>query len=116
MANKKINMKKELLAQRFKFDLMQRVSCTEDESKEYRQLLADGGTLPKDVYSYVDVTTSMTMFYRVYEAELTEAEKSEYIAYKQLGYLKTIKNCCVFFTTITLIGMIAYLAFFLSSL
>jgi hypothetical protein len=50
---------------------------------------------------------SETDFFTVYEPDLTEAEVREYLQFKQLGYIKTIKNCVVFFTVLTIVGMIS---------
>lgn len=33
-------------------------------------------------------------------------EKEEYLIYKKLTYLKTIKNCMVFFVVLTVLGIL----------
>lgn len=72
--------------------------------------MKNGGVLPEGVYAYVydDGETSTTEFYTIYETDLTESEISEYLTYKKLSLIKTIKNCIMFFTVLTIIGMIAY--------
>ncbi len=110
MAKEKINLRDELRAHKFEFDLLQKIPCSKQENKEYEQLLKDGGTLPEGVYAYVydgDVT-SATEFYTIYETDLTESEIREYLTYKQLSLIRTIKKCVMFFTVLTIIGMIAY--------
>ena len=112
MAKEKINLRDELRAHKFEFDLLQKIPCTKQENKEYQKLLKDGGTLPEGVYAYVYVydsgETSTTEFYTIYETDLTESEIREYLTYKQLSLIRTIKNCVMFFTVLTIIGMIAY--------
>ena len=110
MAKAKINLRDELRAHKFEFDLLQKVPCAKQENKQYQKLLKDGGTLPEGVYAYVydSDETSTTEFYTIYETDLTESEIREYLTYKQLSLIRTIKNCVMFFTILTIIGMIAY--------
>ena len=110
MVKEKINLRDELRSHKFEFDLLQKIPCTKQENTEYQKLLKDGGTLPDGVYAYVYDTgeTSTTEFYTIYETDLTESEIREYLTYKQLSLIKTIKNCVMFFTVLTIIGMIAY--------
>ena len=110
MAKEKINLRKHLRAHKFEFDLLQKIPCTKQENKEYQKLLKDGGTLPEGVYAYVNDIgeTSATEFYTIYETDLTESEIREYLTYKQLSLIRTIKNCVMFFTVSAIIGMIVY--------
>lgn len=109
MAEGRINLRDELRAHKFEFDLLQKIPCSKQENKEYKKLLKDGGTLPEGIYAYEysDGEVSTTEFYRIYEADLTESEIREYLTYKQMSILRTIKNCVVFFTALTIIGMAA---------
>ena len=118
MAKEKINLRDELRAYKFDFNLLQKIPCSKQENKEYHKLLKDGGTLPEGVYSYIDFNgeASTTDFYTVYETDLTESEKIEYLTYKKLDLIKTIKNCVMFFTILTIIGMIAYFLIILNAL
>lgn len=111
MAKEKINLRDELRNHKFAFDLFQKIPCTKQENKEYQKLLKDSGTLPEGVYAYVYDTgeTSTTEFYTIHETDLTESEIREYLTYKQLSLIRTIKNCVMFFTVLTIIGMIAYI-------
>ncbi len=110
MAKEKINLRDELRAHKFEFGLLQKVPCSKQENKEYQNLLKDGKTLPEGVYAYVydNGETSNSEFYTISETELTESEIREYLTYKQLSLIKTIKNCVMFFTVLTIIGMVAY--------
>jgi hypothetical protein len=108
MAREKINLRDELRAHKFEFDLLQKIPCSKQDNKEYAKLLKQGGTLPEGVYAYVydDGEISTNEFYTIYETDLTEAEIQEYLTYKQLSLIRTIKNCVVFFTVLTIIGMV----------
>ena len=108
MAREKINLRDELMAHKFEFNLLQRIPCSKQDNKEYAKLLKQGRTLPEGVYAYVydDGEISTNEFYTIYETDLTEAEIQEYLTYKQLSLIRTIKNCVVFFTVLTIIGMV----------
>lgn len=110
MTKGKINLRDKLRSHKFEFDLLQKIPCTKEENKEYQKILKNGDTLPEGVYTYEDDNgeTSQTDFYTVYESDLTEAEIREYLTYKQLSMVKTIKNCVLFFTVLTIVSMIAY--------
>ncbi len=110
MAKGKIDLRDELRTHKFEFNLLQKVPCSKQENKEYQKLLKDGGTLPEGIYAYVDNIgeTSTTEFYTIHETDLTESEIREYLTYKQLSLIRTIKNCVMFFTVLNIIGMIAY--------
>ena len=113
MENERIDLRKELRDYKMEFDLLQKTPCTTEENEKYEKLLKSGGTLPDGVFAYTyGGEESTSEFYTVYEADLTEAEIQEYLTYKQLSMIKTIKNCVLFFTVLTILGMIA--AFLLS--
>ncbi len=110
MEKEKIDLRNELRAYKFEFDLLQKIPCSKKENKEYQKLLKEGGVLPEGVFAYVydSGETSTTEFYTIYETDLTESEITEYLTYKKLSLIRTIKNCIMFFTVLTIIGMVAY--------
>ena len=118
MAKEKINLRDELRAYKFEFDLLQRIPCSKQENKEYQKNLKGGGVLPEGVFPYVyeNGDTSEAEFYTVYEADLTNSEIMEYLTYKKLSYIRTIKGCVKFFTVLTIIGMVAYFFILMSSM
>ncbi len=65
---------------------------------------------------YDNGETSGKEFYTVYETDLSEEEKKEYLLYKQLTMIKTIKNCTLFLAASSAIGMIVYFLIMLSAL
>lgn len=67
----------------------------------------NGEALPDGIREYQDVNGVVTgEFFRIYDAGLTENERLEYTFYGMLQQLRTIKKCCVFFTTLTVISLI----------
>lgn len=110
MSKEKIDLRNELRLYKFEFDLLQKIPCSKQENKECQKLLKEGNNLPEGVFAYVydNGETSTTEFYTIYETDLTESEITEYLTYKKLSLIKTIKNCIMFFTVLTIIGMVAY--------
>ncbi len=115
--SKNNNIRAELRENRFTFGLMKKIPCSKLENKEYEKILMQGGNLPKGIYPYeYDTGSSMDEFYSAQEADLTEAEIQEYLKYKQLNMIRTIKNCVVFFTVLTILGMVGYFFFMVNLL
>ena len=109
MAKEKIDLLAELREHKIEFDLLQKIPCTKEENKKYRKMVEANQTLPAGVYSDDDeVDVTLMEFYTIYEPDLSDAEIQEYLTYKQLSLIRTIKNCVVFFTVLTIIGLIAY--------
>ena len=102
------NLKKELIDLKIKSKILDEESCSSVENKEYEQLVKDGMPLPKGVYPYIndDGKPSTKYFYKVAGSEFTQDELMEYIALKQLKMVRTIKNCVVYFTAISVAGSI----------
>lgn len=107
---KKVDLREELRDYRFEFDFLQKIPCNGQENKLYQNLLKNGQALPEGIYQYVyDGYKSTTEFYKIYETDLTESERKEYLTYKQLGLIKTIKNCVLFFTSMAITGIVIYI-------
>ena len=108
MRTEKVDLRKELERHKFEFGLKQQILCSKEESKVYHNLLKNGEPLPEGVRRvvYESGELSTTEFFTVYEADLSDAEIQEYLTYKQLSMIKTIKKCAMFFTTLTIISII----------
>lgn len=106
MKKGKFNLKEAVKSYKFDLDLLQKIPCSDEENKEYRKILQEGGKLPSGVYPYTNERgkASVKEFYTVYEPDLTEAELEEYLKYKELSILNTIKNLT--YTKINLLNMI----------
>lgn len=94
---------------------LQKIDCSKEENREYSNILKNGGSLPEGVCQYKDSITGEPLheFYTVYDSGLSDSEKQEYIQYQSLLHLKTIKNCVVFFTVLTVISLVAAILFLL---
>jgi len=112
MGDTRVDLRKELDSLRRDMGLVQKVSCTAKENKQYKKLLQQGGSLPENVHGWryegFD-EESTSEFYTLYANELTPEEVYEYLSYKQIRILSTIKNCAVFLTSLTVIGLISFL-------
>ena len=115
MAKQKIDIRQKLRSYKFDFDLLQKIPCTQEENKAYLDLLKAGRPLPDGVFRYeYQSGIESDAFYTVYEPELTADEIAEYLTYKKLHMLRTIKNCAVFFVVLTIVSMV--LGFILATL
>ena len=109
MEKKAIDIRQAIRNYRKDYDIIQIIPCSEEVNKKWQKVLEDGGSLPKNIhpYTYEDKTVSNSEFYIVYEPDLSETEIQEYLTYRKLNYLKTIKNCVVFLTVLTIISVVA---------
>lgn len=110
MAREKRDLRQDLTEFKEKFNLIQKIPCSNEENKRYTQLSREGKPLPENVHKY-DYSAGMDdeEFYTLYIPELSADEINEYLTYKQLALLNTIKNCVVFFTVLTIIGLVCSL-------
>ena len=107
------SIKQQLDEYRLKYDLYDQRLCTSEENKAYRGLLKQGKELPADIYpldpDWKKVNNSdSTEFCRLVRPDVTQEDIMEYLMYKKLDMLKTIKNCIVFFTVLMIIGIILF--------
>ncbi len=109
--NKKLDVCHVLRDNRIAYGLIERIDCSGEQNAEYARLLKDGGTLPEGVYQYVyDHSTEATgEFYTLSENSLSEADTKEYLTFRKLNYLRTIKNCVLFFTVLAAVGIAGFL-------
>ena len=108
MSEKMVDIVRELQRYRSEYGLIQKIPFSHKENKEFRQMLENGGQLPEGVVEYRLVTTGEPIgeFYLRQEAGLTDAEATEYLMYKELELLRTIKNCVVFFTVLVAVSLV----------
>jgi len=108
MAKNITDLKKELNSLQYEIELMQKIDCSKEDNKKYRELSKQGLPLPEGVYAYKTETgEDMYQYYTIHIAtELSKEERIEYIMLKQFQNIKTIKNCVLFFTILTAISLI----------
>ena len=110
MAKEKVDLRVTLNEFKENFNLIQKIPCTKDENIRYTQMQKSGQTLPEGVHAYEYSTVDgYAEFYTVYIPDLTPAEVQEYLTFKKLAMLNTIKNCVLFFTILTIIGLLGTL-------
>ena len=107
-SKEKINPQEELQNFRREYGVAQGLFCPQKDNEKYAQMVQDGIPLPSGIYEYKDGSAEKS-FYTVCAPELSNDEIVELLTYKKLGYLRTIKNCLVYFVTLTIIGFCAYL-------
>lgn len=108
MANSITDLKKELNSLQYEIQLMQKIDCSKEDNKKYRELSKQGLPIPEGVYAYKsDTGEEMYQYYTIHiPTELTKEERVEYIMLKQYQNIKIIKNCVLFFTILTAISLI----------
>ncbi len=112
MMPKKQDLREKLKLYQFEFDILQKIPCSYQENEKYRALLKSGQPLPDDVFKETsDLSDELTNFYTIYQCDLSPEEISEYLTYKKLNLLNTIKKCAVFFTALTIVSLILSILF-----
>lgn len=97
MSNDKNDLRKILRSYKIDFGVLCKTPCSKEDSAKYKQILKEGGSLPEGVYAVEYLNGSLPdEFYTVTPAGLEDAEIKEYLMYKKLSMLKTVKNCLVF--------------------
>ena len=101
-----MKLEKELEQLKYDLGILEKDDCYGKEDEEYRALLAQGKPLPDGVIrTNPDSSPEYAAFHRIKKTSLSASELSDYIQYKQLRTLMTIKNCVVFFTVLTVISL-----------
>ena len=112
-----MDAKEELEELRIKYNTFSKKECDEETSKKYDKML-DGkhpeGILPEDVEYEFDYDNQRYKYYYGSQSELNKDEIQEFIGYKTIKLLTTIKNCVLFFTICTVIGAICFIISLLS--
>lgn len=93
MANEKIDLRDEIITYKFELGLLQKVPCTKPECRAYKSYLENGDSLPEGVYRFKDADGKDTdEFYTIYEQPLTIEEKKDFLTFRQLKALNSIKS------------------------
>ena len=94
------SLKREIVNMKYDLELVQKADCTPEENVEFTKLYNTQQELPADVFKYQNGEG----FYRVI-TPLSSAEEQEYLALKQCKMIKTIRNCVIFFTVLTVLAL-----------
>ena len=103
-----MNLKEELKSMKLKFGIYtEQEILSESEKEPYIKLLKEGKPMPWDIRCKEnEYEPESSSFYRITKTDMTEEEIAEYLRYKELKMLRTIKNCVVFFTTLAVISLV----------
>lgn len=102
-------LKNELNAEKYRLGLVKKQVCTESEEKILRELEQSGKSIPDNVFK------SDTYYWRYVDADtdVTDTDIQTLCALKQTlqiewqtQYIKTIKNCAVFFTVCAVVSAV----------
>ena len=104
MAKDFVDLRRELNQMQFYLNFLQRADCSNSENQKYLNDKKSGNQLPNNV---IQSRENPNKFYTVKDSDLTEDEKRLYMELKKLEHIKTIKNCVLFFTVLTVIGLVA---------
>ena len=112
-----MKLTKELEQLKYKLGILQEVDCTYEEDEKYREMLQENKPLPDGILCRnPEGSAEYASFYKVERTTLSEDELAEYLQYKQLKSIITIKNCVVFFTVLTIISLVCGLILTLAML
>lgn len=104
---------RELLSMyKFDMDVLQKIPCTAEECKQYKKLLKEGQPLPDGVF-HTTYSNGTDEFYTVAESDLTDSELMEYLTYKKLDLLRSIKNCLIFLSVMAGLSLAIFILLFL---
>ena len=95
------DLKKELFELRVELDIIQSVYCSKDEEKQIKELTKHKQLLPDDIHTESDGT-----HFRFVNTDISKEDLDELLLYRQIKYLKTIKNSIIFFVVLTVISII----------
>ena len=96
------NLRDELEQMRFDMGLRQKVYCKGEEEKQFRKM-DKSEELPEDV------NIEGYDFFRYVNTDLNKEEVEELFKYRQLSYLKSIRNSLWFFVALTVISVVLLL-------
>lgn len=88
-------LREELTGYRTEFGFQRRRYCGHADEKEYRNLEKENEPLPDGVFRASDGS-----HYIMEYSDLSDDEKTELLRFRELYYLRTTKNCVVFFVVI----------------
>ena len=107
MDKKQTNAVFEYRAKLSEYGFRQKQDCIEEENARYLEMIKNGETVPDNVGRYLDENEQPTdNFYIIENDDMTHEQRMEYLAMKQHEELVSIRECAVFFTVITILGLI----------
>lgn len=91
------DLNEEIKSMKIDFDLTQKVYCNKEEEKLFRNMEKEKKTLPEGVEN------DEFGHFRYVETDLSEEKLNQLLLYRQLSYLRSIKNSLIFFVFLTIL-------------
>lgn len=85
------------------FGVVEKIPCTTEDNKKYRELLNNGETLPDGIYQNKDNTN---LFYNITRHEMTDKDFDRLVKLKTWKEVKTIALCASVIAAISVFGII----------
>ena len=107
MKSKNSNWHQELRQYRLKYGITTHEPCSAEETARYAEMLNNEEPLPQNVHQYVSPDgLPLPKFYKIVKTNTAEeSDLEEYLILKQLNYLRITKNCVLFLTILTIVGL-----------
>ena len=106
-----------LLELMYESGLCREIDCTDEENQMFLDMIKRKEELPIDIVRREESNgTKLDEFYKVVPLEITSEEIQKYCALQNAKNIKTIKNCVVFFTALTVISLVVTFCLLLISL
>lgn len=97
-----MDLYEELEQIKFELGIIQKEYCSEVEEKEFKRLKKFNQPIPEDI----EIDKINDSYFRYIETDMSKEEIKELLFYRQVKYLKTIKNSIIFFVVLTVISII----------
>lgn len=108
MAEGQTNALYEYRAKLSEYGFRQKQDCTGEENARYLEMIKNGETVPDNVGRYLDENEQSTdTFFIIKNDDMTHEQRMEYLSMKQHEELVSIRKCMVFFTVLTILGLIS---------
>jgi len=98
------DLKQELQENMLELDIVQKQPCLEEEIKNIEEMKKNNTKLPEGIIE--EKGMDGTFYYRLVKTDLTDEELKNLIAFRQLSYLKSIRNSLCFSVIVTIIGFL----------
>lgn len=98
------NLRQELNNIMFELDIFQKLPCSKEENKIFNNLKKNNEKLPDGVYEYSNFYNNE--YYRIEKTDLTDEEIEDLMKYRQIFYLKSIKDSMIFFQIFAIISIL----------
>lgn len=93
-----------------KLGLANAVMCTKAQNDELNETVKRGEKLPNNIFAYDFIEDINYYKFVIYNEDSSSIDQiDDYLKYKKLCDLQTIKKCMVYFTTLSVICLVGFL-------